>query len=225
MHGTADRLLQQLKSRGPQAAATLAAACAITPMGAHKQLASLADQGLVQFTDEAGGTPGRPKRIWRLTAAGHGRFPDRHSDLAVQLLRHAAQHLGPQALETLIAARESEAEATYQARLATQATLAGRVQALAALRAEEGYMAWVEPDGEGWLLLEDHCPICAAATACQGFCRSELALFRRCLAPAQVERTEHLLAGARRCAYRIQPSGGPSGDGMTPSPPDHGAPP
>jgi predicted ArsR family transcriptional regulator len=55
------------------------------------------------------------------------------------------------------------------------------------------------------LLIEDHCPICAAATQCQGFCRSELALFQRCLGPgATVERTEHLLAGARRCAYRVR---------------------
>lgn len=209
MHGTADRLLQQLKSRGPQTAATLAAACAITPMGAHKQLASLAEEGLVQHSDEASG-PGRPKRIWRLTAAGHGRFPDRHGDLAVQLLRHAAVHLGPQALETLISAREAEAEQQYLARLAPAPDLAAKVRALAALRAEEGYMARTEPDAEGggWLLIEDHCPICAAATTCQGFCRSELDLFRRCLAPARVERCEHLMAGARRCAYRIQPPAG-----------------
>lgn len=207
MSATADRLLYQLKSRGPQAAATLAAACAITPMGAHKQLQTLASQGLVAFHDEPQGV-GRPRRIWALTDAGHGRFPDRHGDLAVQLLRHAAEHLGPQALDTLIAAREAEAEQLYRQRLADAATLAEKVQALAEIRGQEGYMARAEPAPEGgWLLVEDHCPICAAATQCQGFCRSELALFQRCLGPdARVERTEHLLAGARRCAYRIRPA-------------------
>ena len=65
-------------------------------------------------------------------------------------------------------------------------------------------MARAERVGRDWVLVEAHCPICAAAQSCQGFCRSELALFRRCLGPElQVERTEHLLAGARRCAYRI----------------------
>jgi predicted ArsR family transcriptional regulator len=54
------------------------------------------------------------------------------------------------------------------------------------------------------LLVENHCPICAAARACQNFCRSELDVFRRVLGPdVQVERVEHQLAGARRCAYRI----------------------
>ncbi|ARO29186.1 transcriptional regulator domain-containing protein [Rhizobium sp. NXC14] len=42
----------------------------------------------------------------------------------------------------------------------------------------------------------------AAATACAGFCRSELETFRAVLG-ADVERSEHILTGARRCAYRI----------------------
>lgn len=54
------------------------------------------------------------------------------------------------------------------------------------------------------MLVENHCPICAAATACAGFCRSELETFRAVLS-AEVERSEHILAGARRCAYRITP--------------------
>lgn len=207
MTSTAERLLFQLKSRGPQGAATLAAACAITPMGAHKQLQALATQGLVSFHDEAQGV-GRPRRIWALTDAGHGRFPDRHGDLTVQLLQHATELFGPQALDTLITAREADAEALYRQRLAGLRTLGERVAALAQARHEEGYMARAEPaaDGDGWWLVEDHCPICAAATACQGFCRSELALFQRCLGPGvEVQRTEHLLAGARRCAYRMRP--------------------
>jgi predicted ArsR family transcriptional regulator len=207
MASTPDRLLYELKSRGPQSAATLAAACAITPMGAHKQLQAMAARGLVAFHDEPQGV-GRPRRIWGLTDAGHGRFPDRHGDLAVQLLRHAAEHLGPQALDTLIGAREAQAEQSYRQRLSRATDLAQRVQALAEIRRQEGYMARAElaADG-GWLLVEDHCPICAAATQCQGFCRSELSLFRRCLGPeATVDRTEHLLAGARRCVYRIRPA-------------------
>ncbi|MEK8033221.1 MarR family transcriptional regulator [Ideonella sp. DXS29W] len=202
---TTDRLLFQLKSRGPQTAATLAAACAITPMGAHKQLQALATQGLVDFHDEPQGV-GRPRRIWRLTHAGHGRFPDRHGDLTVQLLRHAAEHFGPQALDTLIAAREAESEQVYRRQLEGLDNVGERVQGLARVRSEEGYMAHATADEQGWLLVEDHCPICAAATQCQGFCRSELALFQRCLGPsATVERVEHVLAGGRRCAYRIRP--------------------
>ena len=60
--------------------------------------------------------------------------------------------------------------------------------------------------GGAFLLAENHCPICIAARACQGFCRSELEVFKAALGPeATVERTDHIIAGARRCAYRIAP--------------------
>ena len=207
MSSTPERLLHQLKSRGPQPAAALAGAIAITPMGAHKQLQALQAQGLVSAHDEAAG-PGRPKRVWTLTPAGHARFPDRHGDLTVQLIRHAAAVLGPGAVDRLIAAREQEQLAGYEAALANLPTLGARVRRLAELRSREGYMARAEKHGKGWLLVEDHCPICAAAATCQGLCRSELQIFARCLgAGVQVERVEHVLAGGRRCAYRITASG------------------
>jgi predicted ArsR family transcriptional regulator len=80
------------------------------------------------------------------------------------------------------------------------------------MRDAEGYMAEAQlpPDNGGGgdgsvLLVENHCPICAAARACQNFCRAELDVFRRVLGPdVRVERVEHQLAGARRCAYRIE---------------------
>jgi predicted ArsR family transcriptional regulator len=106
----------------------------------------------------------------------------------------------------MIGARERRMARLYGARLAGAADLGGKVRRLARLRSEEGYMAACRRDGAGYVLVENHCPICAAATACQGLCRSELALFREVLGPGvRVERVEHVLAGARRCAYRIAP--------------------
>ena len=76
------------------------------------------------------------------------------------------------------------------------------------MRTEEGYVAEVvdDPDGPGVLLIEHHCPICTAASACPGLCGSELGLFRAVLGPkVSVERTQHIIAGDRRCTYRVQP--------------------
>ena len=65
-------------------------------------------------------------------------------------------------------------------------------------------MAEMRRDGDDFLFIENHCPICAAAQACMGFCRSELELFRQALGEGvRVEREEHILLGARRCAYRV----------------------
>ncbi|MGH9663089.1 MAG: transcriptional regulator, partial [Bryobacteraceae bacterium] len=70
-----------------------------------------------------------------------------------------------------------------------------------------GYMSEVRPEqGGSFLLAENHCPICAAATACQGFCTTELDLFRGVLGPGVlVERVSHIVSGDRRCAYRVKP--------------------
>ena len=66
-------------------------------------------------------------------------------------------------------------------------------------------MAEVEAQEDGtFLLIENHCPICTAAEAYQEFCRSELEMFEAALgAGVSVSRQEHLLAGARRCVYRV----------------------
>ena len=54
-------------------------------------------------------------------------------------------------------------------------------------------------------LIENHCPIRAAAGVCSSLCRAELELFQALLGDdLSVERTEHMLDGARRCAYRIE---------------------
>lgn len=67
-------------------------------------------------------------------------------------------------------------------------------------------MAELVATDDGYLLVENHCPICAAAQACMAFCRSELDLFREIIGPqARVRQTEHILAGARRCAYTVRP--------------------
>src|SRR5260370_32770165 len=107
------------------------------------------------------------------------------------------------------AKRLSRQKEEYRARLRPAGnSLAKRAQALSEIRREQGYMAECTkmPDGS-MLLIENHCPICAAAATCQGLCREELSLFRAVMGDkARVERTEHIQPRARRCAYKITPA-------------------
>src|SRR3546814_17217731 len=48
-------------------------------------------------------------------------------------------------------------------------------------RNAESDMAVCEVRNDRFLLIENHCPICAAATACQTFCHSALAGFHNAL--------------------------------------------
>ena len=198
-----DSLLFQLKTMGPVQAEPLARRLGISPQAVRQQMDRLLESGLVSYEDHASG-PGRPKRFWSLTEQGQARFPDSHAQLTIGLIDAIRVEFGEAGLDRLIARRERETAAGYKAALAAETGLERKIAVLAAQRAAEGYMARCEVVPEGFLLIEDHCPICAAAKACQGFCRSELALFEAALGPGcRVERIDHLLAGARRCAYRI----------------------
>jgi predicted ArsR family transcriptional regulator len=201
----ADRLLGVIKRQGPQRIAAIGVVLGITPEAARQQVTRLAADGLVVAETERSGV-GRPTQRWHLTDAGHARFPDTHAELTVRLIDAVRSTLGEAALEQLIQVRVTETLQAYRDALRGVTTLAGKLARLAAIRSREGYMAEWQEDAGGFLLLENHCPICAAATACQGFCRAELGVFRAVLGPAvTVERTDHILAGARRCAYRIIP--------------------
>ncbi|MDH2434391.1 transcriptional regulator [Pokkaliibacter sp. MBI-7] len=200
-----EKIIYLLKTQGEMSAAELAERLLMTSMGARQHLQALEQQGLVTYTDRAEGR-GRPRRCWFLTDAAWQRFPDRHAQLTVTLLDSISQLFGEAGLDQLISQRERDSEADYIRALAECTDLEARLQALAQRRSEEGYMAQWQAEQDGsYLLTEHHCPICAAASRCQQFCRSELELFRRLLAPARVERSQHLLSNGSRCIYRITP--------------------
>lgn len=200
-----DRFLVLLKSRGPQSAAELGRATGVTGEAARQQLVRLAADGLVVAIAESRGV-GRPTQVWSLTAAGNARFPDAHAELTAGLIRSIRTELGEAVLDRLIDARATESKEAYVTALEGAAGLGERVARLAEARTREGYMAEFWAEGNGFVLAENHCPICVAATACQGFCRAELSTFRDVLGPeASVERVEHIVQGDRRCLYRISP--------------------
>ncbi len=172
-------------------------------MAVRQHLYGLQEKGLVRFVEEARPI-GRPAKLWQLTAAADTLFPDGHADLIVELIESAKSAFGPEGMDQLVGARAKQQIRAYQARLGSGKSLRGRLQRLATIRSDEGYMADVEKVGDTYLLTENHCPICTAATACTGICAAELSVFQTVLgSDVTVERTDHILAGARRCAYKI----------------------
>jgi len=203
------RILDQLKSAGPASAGGLGEILGITKMAALQHLHALEIQGVVK-RDPKPGVCGRPTFLWSLTAAASKFFPDAHAELAVSLIACLNESLGPEALDKLIKARSRHQLQSYRSEIEPTASLQQKLEALAAIRSREGYMAAVEKldDRKGYLLVERHCPICIAATNCTGLCREELNVFRKLLGDkVEVKRTEHIVAGASRCAYLVGPAG------------------
>ncbi|SUI65575.1 transcriptional regulator [Shewanella putrefaciens] len=200
---TTDKIIQLLKLHGPLTAKTLAEELALTTMGVRQHLQALEDMGDVDIEDRVEGR-GRPTRYWGLTEQSSTHFADRHEELTVQLIDSVKMIFGDQGLDKLIGHREQSALVQYRVAMEGTTDIPTRLAILAKLRSNEGYMATMEQIDGVYFLLENHCPICAAATHCLNFCRSELQLFQQLFADiATVNREEHIIEGARRCAYRI----------------------
>ena len=180
----------------------------LSAMAVRLHLYALQAERLVTYEEEPRPL-GRPAKLWGLTAAADHLFPEGYAELTLSLLGSIGKAFGKAGLDRLLAIRTRNQIAAYQEKMTRAKSLGQRLKALAAIRTDEGYMADVkrEPGGE-FLLVENHCPICTAAAACTGLCAKEVEVFQSVLGDdVVISRTEHIIAGARRCAYRVSPAG------------------
>lgn len=200
-------IVKLLKTEGPLGSAQLAERLGLTAMAVRLHMYALQGEGMVTAEDRP--VPvGRPAKSWRLTREADRHFPEAYAELSVALIDAMQETFGAEGLNRVLVSRCARQREEYGKRIRTADSLEKKLKELAQVRTEEGYMAEVrrEEEGGGFLLVENHCPICAAANACQGFCSTELDLFRSVLGPGvEVERVEHIVSGDQRCAYRVQP--------------------
>lgn len=204
-NNTRHAILKFLKTDGPAAAATLGDHLHLTAMAVRQHLYDLEDQKFV-VAEERPVPVGRPAKYWKLTAKAEHLFPQAYAELSLSLIDAVDRAFGASGLQRVIAARYKNQRAIYLQQIAPNLALKEKLRRLVRIRTVEGYMAELVPEKGGtFLLVENHCPICAAAKVCTGFCTTEQDLFRAVLGHnVKVERVDHIVAGDRRCAYRIQ---------------------
>lgn len=211
---TKQRIIEHLQVVQTSTAPEMARMCDVTDAAMRQHLEQLETEGLIRRDSQpnTGTSRGRPAVHWvlnpdRLQSISDSfpaTFPDRHHDLAVDLLLGIADSFGPEATQAVLA-RRGERLATHYQTLLADLPLTQRVERLADIRDAEGYRAEATVEADGSLLLtEHHCAIAQAAAACAGLCESELVVFRTALGPeTTVERVQFAPAGDGRCSYRI----------------------
>ena len=147
---TKRRIVERLK-RADAKVSDLARALDMTEAGVRQHLDALAEHGLVVSRTGPAAGRGRPPTVWALTDLAQDLFPDRHDDLTVELITAVRTALGDQGLARVIDARGEVQRAAYERALPKRGSLRARVEALARIRTEEGYVAEVvdDPDGDG----------------------------------------------------------------------------
>lgn len=199
---TPEKILNHLKMNGSQSATDLAKSFGMTGEGMRLHLVKLEESGLICSESVPKGV-GRPTILFKLTKEGNERFPDNHASLSVQLLETVQNIFGQEALQLLVDVKKERDFVRYEDYLNGAQTIEEKISRFTEVRNNEGYLAEWEKSGEDYIFIENHCPICAAASQCGGFCKSEFENIERLFGNVIIERTDHTQKGDRRCVYRI----------------------
>jgi predicted ArsR family transcriptional regulator len=201
---TRQQILALLKRSGPGLTADdLAHQLGISAVAVRKHLATLEREDLVMA--ELQRRPmGRPTYRYRPTASAQKLFPNDYANLATTVLQLIRRLDGEEKVDKIFQQR-AELLATELAARVRGTTLQERLQQVAQILEEQGYMPEIIKlkDGrERYLLTEHHCPIFQVAKVFQQACTCELDVLLKLL-QAKVERCEHRMMGHPQCSYFI----------------------
>lgn len=208
-------ILIELKRSGELTAKDLAAILGVSLNAVRHHLKELEAGGVVEYRRQRRGV-GAPAHSYALTPAGEALFPRRSEELVGQILDFAASAQGVRG--AIVAALEDR---YLQLADRLESELSGapadaRLEAVARMLEDEGYMAeWSMADGR-IRLTEHHCAVRTVAERFPELCEAEARFLEQVLG-AGVERRLHILDGCRACEYHIRfDAAGPDGDAGNP---------
>jgi len=199
-------VLYAVRRRGEATVEQVAEQLAMTPSGARQHLNALVADGLVEATEHEPDEPRRGRRtiVYAVTEAADAYFPKAYGELTNELLGYVKE-ADPDLIAAIFARRRAHRIEGATLRIRPIATLGEQVTELARILDEDGYFASAEQVAPGvFRIVEHNCAIWAVAQRYGHACESELDFIRSVLPNAEVRRVEHMVSGARRCAYEIR---------------------
>jgi predicted ArsR family transcriptional regulator len=197
---THNDILQYLKQHSGSTAQDIAVALGVTAVAVRKHLEVLAVEGKVGIR-RLPLPRGRPKFVYELTGQSDSLFPKAYDRLAVDLLDEVVSMDGEEKLGRLFQVHNEKLVSQYMDRLGGKGFVE-KLEELARLRDEAGYMAVLRHREGSFVLSEHHCPIYAIAQRFPAACACETELFKQVL-DTNVERETRLVDGEPCCTYRI----------------------
>ncbi len=193
-------MLLELKRSQPLTATQLAGKLHVSPNAVRHHLKELETVALVAYGREQRGV-GAPTFAFRLTSEGEALFPKRYEQTLTELLDRVAVKQGREAAVGMFNDHYSDLTRTLQAELAGIAP-EGRLEAVARVMSDAGYMAEVDERNGAFRLAEHNCAIRSVAERFPEVCAAE-AKFLQAVLAATVERTAHIVGGCNACEYAI----------------------
>lgn len=198
---TQEAILLYLKRQGEMAVSDLCALLKITSMAVRRHLAHLQKDGLIE-SRIVKQSRGRPTYRYKLTDKAESLFPSAGSTLASDLLEAVYEQAGHQGVMDLLTRRNDKRTARYFERVQGK-TLLERVEAVAKIFSEDGYMTEFEPLADGnYLIYQRHCAVHDLANQFKQLCAMEPTLMESLLG-VKVTREKYIMRDDPICAYLV----------------------
>lgn len=192
-------IIEAIKRRGSRTIRSLAAELDLSVETVRDHLKSLTALGLARRATTLKERPGRPEIVYALTPAAEAVFPRREGEILAALASYLKQTGNEPLLrdfyQRFIASRREEALARV-AHLSGQA----RVEEVARILSELGFMAVLEGDHERTKLRLCHCPLRDLVAVTQIPCGIEVGFIHELLGE-RATRISHMPAGGESCSY------------------------
>ena len=198
--GLRGEILLELKRAQPMTARDLAEKLGVSANAVRHHLKELEAEALVSYGREQRGV-GAPTFAFRLTPQGEALFPKRYEQTLTDLLDRVAVKQGREAAVGMFDDLYADLTRRLQAELDGVAP-EGRLDAVARVMSEAGYMAEVDERNGAFRLAEHNCAIRSVAERFPEVCAAE-AKFLQAVLAASVERTAHIVGGCNACEYAI----------------------
>lgn len=198
-------LLELLKRRGRLTLNEAVEATDLARTTLREHLGRLERDGLVTVSRRREGR-GRPELQFTLTPAGESLFPDQSGRMLGRLIEFLQDRGEDDRLEVFFQAYWTERleGAQFRMRDVEKSEMSARLEELAQLLEEEGFMPEVEGEANGdrFLVRECNCPFPEAVRETSLPCELEVRFYRE-LFDAHVERTGYIPDGDAACTYEI----------------------
>src|SRR3989442_2532259 len=198
--GLRGEVLLELKRAQPRTAKQLADTLGVSPNAVRHHVKELEAESLIAYGREQGGV-GAPTFAYRLSAEGEALFPGAYEETLTHVLDRVAEKGGRQAAVELLEDHYRELTRKLQREL-EGATVAERVDVVARLMNQQGYMAEWQETASMFRLSEHNCAIRAVAERFPEGCAAEQRFLQDVLGTA-VERRTPITSGCNACEYPV----------------------
>jgi predicted ArsR family transcriptional regulator len=196
---TRQALLLALKHLGQATQAEVAREVPFAPATLREHLQSLVANGLVQRLGSRHNKPGRPEVVYALTDRGEALFPNRSPQVLRELIGHLTERGYTRVLHRFFEIRVAARRDAALTRV-TGLTGSARVQEVARILSEEGFMAQVGTGPREPTLRLCHCPIRDVVSIARTPCQFEQQFIEELLG-RRLQRTEYIPDGDAACSY------------------------